>query len=529
MLQIKNTILLKWNHYCQRFFSKNRHMFYICFLCFSSLFSQEKTSELQDEASALLETESKYEANWESIRGKYKIPNWFRDAKFGIFIHWGPYAVPAKGSEKYPKYMYYENHIKEDNFDNYEYHKKTYGNHKEFGYKDFIPMFKAEKFDAKKWAKLFKKSGARYVVPVAEHHDAFAMYNSKFTKWNSVNMGPKKDILGELAKEVRNQEMKFGVSSHLANWRNYYWKKPRYDNSNPEYADLYWKPVENKSKPTQEYLDLWWNRTTDIINQYKPDLLWFDFGLDKSGFESVHPKILSYYYNKGEEWSKGVVLQNKNMKNESFPEDLIVLDIERGRMDNIFKYPWQTDTSVGYKSWGYIADEDYKTSNYLIDELIDIVSKNGCLLLNIGPKADGTIPEESQKILMEMGTWLKVNGEAIYDTRPWKIYGEGPTKVSKGHHSEKKNKLSTAEDIRFTQKNGVLYATVLDWPKNNKFVIKTLSKDNKLESNDIKSVDFISGKNKTNWLQTETGLIINVKGKKPMDAAYVFKIEFESK
>ncbi len=505
-----------------------KYSFVLLFLLFFSRHSAQINTSGVRKIQSVDSQNKRYNPNWESIRGQYKIPNWFRDAKFGIFIHWGPYAVPAKGSEKYPKYMYYENHIKKDGFNNYEHHQKTYGNHKEFGYKDFIPMFKAERFNAKKWAKLFKKSGARYVVPVAEHHDAFAMYNSKFTKWNSVNMGPKRDILGELSKAVRNRGMKFGVSSHLANWRNYYWKKPKYDNSNPEYADLYWKPVKNKPKPSQGFLDLWWNRTTDIIDQYQPDVLWFDFGLDKPGFESVHPKILSYYYNKGEEWNKGVVFQNKNMKNESFPEDLIVLDIERGRMDNIFKYPWQTDTSVGYKSWGYIDDEDYKTSNYLIDELIDIVSKNGCLLLNIGPKADGTIPEESQKILTEIGAWLKVNGEAIYDTRPWKIYGEGPTQVNKGHHSEKKNKLSTAEDVRFTQREGILYATVLDWSKNNEFIIKTLSKGSTIENRAIKTVEFISGNNNINWVQTNEALVINTKGKKPCKAAYVFKIEFET-
>ncbi|NMH86811.1 alpha-L-fucosidase [Flavivirga algicola] len=498
-----------------------KHISLIIFLLvFGRAFSQDEATNS--------EKGHTYEANWESIRSRYKIPDWFRDAKFGIFIHWGPYAVPAKGDEKYPKYMYYKDHIKKDGFNTYEYHQKTYGNHKEFGYKDFIPMFKAKKFKAEKWARLFKKSGARYVVPVAEHHDAFAMYNSNYTRWNAVNMGPKKDILGALAEAVRKQGIKFGTSSHLANWRNYYWKKTEYDNSNTEYVDLYWKPVKNKSKPSQEFLDTWWNRTTDIIDQYQPDLLWFDFGLDKPGFESVHSKILSYYYNKGEIWNKEVVFQNKNMRNVSFPEDLIVLDIERGRMDNIFKYPWQTDTSVGYKSWGYIDNEDYKTSNYLIDELIDIVSKNGCLLLNIGPKADGTIPQESVKILTEIGDWLKINGEAIYDTRPWLVYGEGPTQVNKGHHSEKKNKVFTSQDVRFTQKKGVLYATVLDWPKDNVFTIKTLSKLSKVDDRSISSVEFISGKNKINWSQTNHYLTINIKGKSPCKAAYVFKIEFKN-
>ncbi|MEX0320854.1 MAG: alpha-L-fucosidase [Puniceicoccaceae bacterium] len=469
----------------------------------------------------------RYEADFDNIRSRYEVPEWFRDAKFGIFLHWGPYAVPAYSSEKYPKGIYQEG-WKKGGMQPWSYHRKHYGEPSEFGYKDLIPMFKAEKYDADEWARLFKEGGARYVVPVAEHHDGYAMYASKHTRWNVKDTGPKKDTMRMLADACRAQGMKFGASTHFALNRVYYSKKdPTWDTNDPEYADLYWKPVERDSLPSQEFLDLWWNRTTDIIDQYEPDVLWFDFGFDKPGFESMHKKILAYYYNKGLDWDKGVVFQDKNMKYHRYPEDLIVLDIERGRMDSIYKYPWQTDTSIGTISWGYIRDEIYKSPDYLLDELIDIVAKNGCLLLNIGPKADGTIPEEAKEILAYMGVWLKLNGEAVYETRPWKIHGEGPTQVAQGHHSEKNNEDSGPEDIRFTTRGDTLYATALGWPENGTFTVESLAKGNPYESRKIKSLKFISGSNKISWKQTPETLKIQVKGKKPCEAAYVFKLEWE--
>ena len=397
-----------------------------------------------------------------------------------------------------------------------------------FGYKDLIPLFKAEKFDAAEWAALFKQAGARYVVPVAEHHDGYAMYASKHTRWNVADTGPKKDTMRMLADACRAEGMKFGASSHFALNRLYYGKNdPKWDTNDPQYKDLYWEPVEKDSEPSREFLDLWWSRTTDIIDQYEPDLLWFDFGLDKPGFESVHKKILAYYYNKGLEWNKGVVFQDKNMRYHRFPEEIIVLDIERGRMSDIHPRPWQTDTSIGKISWGYIDQEEYKTPDYLLDELIDIVSKNGCLLLNIGPKADGTIPDEAKNILTEMGAWLQFNGEAIFDTRPWKIYGEGPTKVSTGHHSEKENMDHVAADIRFTAKGDTLYALSLAWPKNGVFTVKSLATGNSHESRAIKSVEFISGSNRIQWKQRKEGLVIRTQGRKPCEAAYAFRIQFK--
>ncbi|RTE54033.1 alpha-L-fucosidase [Arenibacter aquaticus] len=480
-------------------------------------------------AFAQVKVAKKYKADWESIRNGYEIPDWFHDAKFGIFLHWGPYAVPAYSSEKYPKGIY-DPKWQKGGLKPYTYHREKYGEPSKFGYKDFIPQFKAENFDAQEWATLFKKAGARYVVPVAEHHDGYAMYASNYTRWNVLDTGPKKDVMRMLQEACYAQGMKFGVSSHFALHRIYYRKDdPSWDTNDPEFYDLYGEPVDGNELPTQKFLNLWWNRTTDIIDQYQPDLLWFDFGLDKPGFEPMHKKILSYYYNKGLEWDKGVVFQDKNMRNKSFPEDLIVLDIERGRMDGIYKYPWQTDTSIGKVSWGYVENEEYKSSDYLLDELIDIVSKNGCLLLNVGPKADGTIPDEAKKILVEMGNWLQLNGEAIYDTRPWKIFGEGPTQVSTGHHSEKNNKQSGAEDIRFTTRDGKLYATALAWPDNGVILIKSLAKNNALEARKIKMVEMISGDNTIDWKQTEKGLRLKIEGDKPCEAAYSFRIAFTNR
>lgn len=243
------------------------------------------------------QTDFRYEANWESIRSHYVVPEWFRDAKFGIFIHWGPYALPAFMSEKYPPAIYKQSWNK-GGMNPWKYHRENYGNPSEFGYKDFVPMFKAEKFDAKEWAELFKNSGARYVVPVAEHHDGFAMYKSAHTRWNAFDIGPKRDVLGELATEVRKKGMKFGASSHFAlNWQYYNKDSVNWDTNDPRYLDLYSKRKheEDIEKPSQEFFNLWWNRTTDIIDNYQPDVMWFDYGLDKPAFTHLRPKILAYY------------------------------------------------------------------------------------------------------------------------------------------------------------------------------------------------------------------------------------------
>ncbi|WP_111708159.1 alpha-L-fucosidase [Lutibacter citreus] len=475
-----------------------------------------------------------YEANWESIKKNYKDPAWFNKTKFGIFIHWGAYSVPAFGSEWYPRQMYMDTatftaQLKLQTTgpnETYTHHKKTWGDQKTFGYKDFIPMFKAEKFDANEWIDLFKKAGAKYVIPVADHHDGFAMYKSNTTRWNAYDMGPKRDVLGELFKAGRAKGMIMGTSSHFAfNW-SFYNKKDRFDTTDPAYADLYSSKGKDLTEPVSEkFKQRWWERTKDVIDNYQPDILWFDFYLDIDDYADMRPKLAAYYYNKGIEWGKEVVLQDKNFSHEAFPEGTVVYDLERGKLPGIRKLPWQTDTSIGKNSWSYVTNWKSKTANQLVDDLVDIVSKNGCLLLNVGPKSDGTIPDDQKEILLQIGAWLDINGEAIYDTKYWKTFGEGPTEVKKGHHSEGNNKDLSSKDIRFTNKENSLYAIVLDWPKNGKVNITSLAKNTEYSKDlDIKDISILGSTEKIKWKQTKQGLIVTMPKKQPCNFAYTIKL-----
>ena len=487
----------------------------------------------QQENQQSTETKKEYEANWESLVN-YEIPTWFQDAKFGIFIHWGPYSVPAHWSEWYPRLMYqdstrwHQTHpekTKEGGHPVFAHHTEQYGHPKDFGYKDFIPMFKAEKFDASEWVNLFKKAGAKYVIPVAEHHDGFAMYKSNVTRWNAAEMGPKRDVLGELSTAAKAAGLKFGASSHFAfNW-DYFNHADRFDTGNPELADLYGPAHDRYAPVSEEFMELWWKRTTDIIDSYQPDVMWFDFYIDKPEFAPYHPKLAAYYYNKGLEWNKEVVLQNKNMNFESFPPGTNMLDIERGKLTDIRKDTWQTDTSIGKNSWCYTNGWKSKSANSLIDDLIDIVSKNGTLLLNVGPKADGTIPMEQQEVLLEMGKWLDTNGTAIYNSRPWKIFGEGPTEVKKGHHSEGKNKGFTSKDFRFTTLNNQLYAIALDWSEDGEMLVTSLAKEAGHLDKAIQKVSLLGSDQSLEWEQTAEGLRIQLPAEKPGEHAFVFEIE----
>ncbi|UZO82291.1 alpha-L-fucosidase [Aquimarina sp. ERC-38] len=480
-----------------------------------------------------------FEANWESIKTNYKDPEWFNNQKFGIFIHWGAYTVPAYGSEWYPRNMYMDSavftaqlkHQKDGPSRENTHHLKNWGNLKTFGYKDFIPMFKGENFNATEWIDLFQKAGARYVVPVADHHDGFAMYKSNTTRWNCVDMGPKKDILGELMREGRAKGLIMGASSHYAfNW-SFYNKKNHFDTTDPQYADLYSSKGTDVNEPVSEaFKAAWWERTKDLIDNYQPDILWFDFMLDTPDFREYRPKLAAYYYNKGLEWGKEVVLQDKNFYEEAFPKGTVIYDLERGKLPGIRKLPWQTDTSIGKNSWSYVTNWKSKETNALIDDLVDIVSKNGNLLLNVGPKSDGTIPEDQKKILLEMGNWLSINGEAIYDTKYWKTFGEGPTEVKKGHHSEGKNKGFSSKDIRFTTKANKLYAIVLDWPEDGKVNIKTLAKNAEyLKDTKITDVKVLGSTDQIKWSQTDKGLMVDMPKEKPCDYAFVIALNMNTK
>lgn len=466
-----------------------------------------------------------FHASWESLE-KFQAPEWYRDAKFGIFIHWGVYSVPAFDSEWYPRDMYQQDNPA------FKHHVETFGPQITFGYKDFIPRFTAAKFDAKQWAELFRKAGARFVVPVAEHHDGFPMYDCSFTDYSAAKMGPKQDIVGELAVAVRKQGMHFGASSHRAEHWWFYEGGMKFDSDvkDPRNLGLY-GPAQPKrlpgadhdNDPNDAYLHDWLARSTEIVDKYHPEIVWFDWWIEEPAFVPYLQKFAAFYYNRGVEWKKGGVAIN--YKNKAFPERAAVLDIERGQLQELRPVFWQTDTSVSVKSWGYIENDRFKSADSIVDQLVDISSKNGALLLNIGPRSDGTIPEQAQNILLSIGKWLAVNGEAIYGTRPWKVFGEGPTQVVAGSFKDTETKPYTGEDIRFTTKGNALYAIALAWPENGKLVVKSLATGSRNGGREIKTVQLLGNRGKLEFMRTADGLTVDLPAQKPHDYAYAFKIE----
>jgi len=403
----------------------------------------------------------KYEPTWESLREYKEVPKWLRDGKFGIYTHWGPYAVHAYGENTtwYSFALYMEDGEARQHFE------KTFGKlTPEFGYKDLIPKFTAEKFDADEWAELFKKSGAKFAGPVAEHHDGFAMWDTKYSDWNAAKMGPKRDVVGELEKAIKKRDMKFVTAfHHAANWFFFPVTDKRYDTGDPKYSGLYGQPHEQGAMRNQAFIDEWYGKIIEVIDNYSPDFIWFDFALDSIA-EGYVKDFLAYYYNHAEAKDKEVVVTYKG--NDLVPGSG-VRDLELGQEPKITYHEWITDSTVDDRgAWGYANDLTFKTPDRLIDNLIDRVSKNGYLLLNVGPKPDGTIPDGARDLLLEMGAWLDVNGEAIYGTSPWFIAGEGPTNLSAATEIgfNEADTVYTNKDVRFTVKGDVLYATFLAWP-----------------------------------------------------------------
>lgn len=458
--------------------------------------------------------QDRYQATWESL-SKYKTPDWFRDAKFGIFIHWGVYSVPGFGSEWYPRQMY------QVGSDEYKHHIATYGPQNKFGYKDFIPMFKAEKFDPQAWVALFKKAGAKYVVPVAEHHDGFAMYKTSLSKWNAFDMGPHRDVVGELAAEVKKQGLVFGLSSH----RIEHWfflnggKKFDSDVLDPKYNDFYGPAHEENETMSPEYMNDWLMRDIELVNNYQPQLVWFDWWIEQPALTPYRKSFAAFYYNKGLDWNKGVVI---NYKNSSFPDGVAVLDLERGKLGAIRPQAWQTDDAIGNQSWGYTTTNTFKDARYVVTNLIDIVSKNGNLLLNIGPKPDGTITEGETETLLGTGKWLEVNGDAIYGTRPWKIYGEGPTKSASGSFADQKEPF-TWRDVRFTAKGDLLYITALGLPEG-PVSIKALGA--KAGNGKVAGIKMLGAAADVSWTQKDNELVIQPSKKYPSAYAVSYVVSF---
>ncbi len=484
----------------------------------------------------------KYQPTWESLAQHNEEPDWFQDAKLGIYFHWGVYSVPAYANEWYPRWMHFEN-MKE-----YKYHLEKYGHPSEFGYHDFVPMFKAEKFNAKEWADLFEKAGARFAGPVAEHHDGFSMWDSEVTPWNAKDKGPKKDITGELAKELRANGMKLITTFHHAkNLQRYKGKEQseienNKDNVGRTFRNSHYPLFEGMpptiDDPELNYLygnipeekwleEVWFGKLKEVIDKYQPDIIWFDSWLDQIP-EEYRQKFCAYYLNEAEKLGKEVVIVRKQ---DDLPLDCSVDDLEKSRKNELEKKSWMTDETVSTGSWCYTDNLRIKPAADVLHVLIDIVSKNGVLLLNISPKADGSIPEDQRNVLLKMGEWLKTNGEAIYETRPWYTFGEGPTKEPEGHFSNHKAFLKvkySAKDVRYTTNENVVYATILGWPGDNtEFLFESFSKENWKDSKEIKSVTLLGCKKDIQYKLTEKGLLVTTPAKVINEMAAVFKVELK--
>jgi alpha-L-fucosidase len=464
-----------------------------------------------------------FEPSWDSLKQNYKVPDWFIGAKFGIFLHFGIFSVPAHQSEWYEKFMYAggdDNTLKAmRNHDTLlPWHTAHFGPPDKFGYKDFIPMFKAEKFDADAWALLFKRAGARYVVPGAQHHENFAMWDSEVTPFNAMQMGPKRDVIGELAKAVRKQGMKLGLANHGI--ENFQFINPppdlaarlkaeKVDLFDPKWADFY-NYADRSDAACQKFLVNWYERNVELIDKYHPDLLYFDNGIDQRYLDPLKLSIAAYYYNRAKSWGKEVSLTTK--KAAFSPTDKntetigSIIDFEGRTPKGIRTGSWQEDQPVG-SSWGYVTGMRINSSDVVISWLVEAVSKNGSLLLNVSPMADGTIPQEQQNTLLGVGKWLETNGEAIYDTHSWIKFEE----TGKQH-------------TYFTVKGDVLYAILSGKAHGSHLIITSLAQG-QAPSGTITSVTMLGGgKKPLSFSQDSMGLKVKLPASARADGIYTLKI-----
>lgn len=508
----------------------------------------------------------KFQATWESLEN-YQVPEWFRDAKFGIWAHWGPQCVEGTG-DWMARSLYLEGSYE------YNYHVEHYGHPSEVGFKDIIPLFKAEKWDPDKLLGFYKKIGAQYFFALGNHHDNFDLWDSKYHSWNSVNMGPKKDILDGWAKAARKQGLHFGVSLHGDHAWTWYEPSQRHDKNGPKKGIPYdgkltkedgngkwWEgydpqelyaqnhPLSENSwdngaihsqwgwgngvcTPTQEYCTDFYNRTLDVINRYNPDLLYFDVTvLPFYPISDAGLKIAAHFYNHSMDTHEGnleAVMLGKILNEEQ--RKALVWDVERGAPNQIMPEPWQTCTCLGgwHYNTGIYERGHYKSAANVVKLLMDVVSKNGNLLLSVPLRADGTFDEKEEAILNEFGAWMDINKEAIYSTRPWKIFGEGPIadsdiKLNAQGFNEGAYGNATAQEIRFTQTEKSLYVTLLAWPEEKKAVIKSLSEGNELYPAEIKNIELL-GYGEVEFSRTPEALIIELPEKTLNQIAPVFKI-----
>jgi alpha-L-fucosidase len=415
--------------------------------------------------------EGPFQPTWESIRDHYQAPSWFNAAKFGIFIHWGLYSIPAHINEWYIRHMYTTD---------VHWHTEHYGPPDKFGYKDFIPLFKAENYHPDQWAELFKQAGAKYVVPVAEHHDGFAMWNSDITPWCAGKMGPKRDLTGELATEVKRAGMIFGLSSHRMEHHTFAYLAPGVPNDefDPRYAGFYGPPIPgnmNDGNASQAFQEDWLARVQELIDKYEPQLVYFDNGVNPRAYDPVKLRAAAYYFNRALQWNKEVTFATKDVAYLAGSIQDFEKQLRAPRW--IYPYPWQSDDAIG-STWGYTTGMHYRPADDVVREIVELASMGGNLMLNVSPMGDGSIPDAQQKILQSVGEWLRINGEGIYDSRPWKRYGEGPDVPAEcppdwkgGSTANQENAIKrdsripiTEADFRYTTVKDLLYAFGLKYP-----------------------------------------------------------------
>ena len=482
-------------------------------------------------AISIIAQEQKYAPTFESLEKANPVPEWFKDAKFGIYFHWGVYSVPAYGNEWYPRTMYIKGTPEN------KHHLETYGELSEWPYNNFItgandkqgnyvqfaPKLKSEggNFDPEEWAQLLADAGARFAGPVAEHHDGFSLWASKANPWNAKDMGPKLDLVKLLSDAIRSRNMKVILSMHHAyNITGYYSAVP--ETNDPKLQMLFGQQGKVKNEA------LWLTKHKEIIDNYQPDIIWQDFNLHLIS-QPVLLQFLSYYYNKAEEWNRPVVATFKDGLNTK----CAVLDYERGGPADITDNYWLTDDAVSSSSWSYTEGIRYYSKKQILHAFIDRISKNGNMLLNISPKPDGSIPQEQKDVLLAMGSWLKKYGEAVYSTRAWEKYGEGPTKMGAAHGVMGAPIAGTAQDVRYTRSkdNKTLYAILLGRDKDQKNVtLNSLSSD-RIDLNNLQSVELINGEagkySPLTFKQNSKGLTVDLPEQSFEEMAYVIKFNFE--
>ena len=469
-----------------------------------------------------------FDPTFDSFAKTYQYPEWFRDAKLGMWAHWGPQAVPMMG-DWYAKHMYVQGHPQ------YKHHLETYGHPSKAGYKDIISLWKAEKWDPDRLMAMYKKAGAKYFVSMGSHHDNFYLWNSKLHKWNSVNMGPKRDVVADWQKAAKNLGLRFGVSEHLGasfTWFQDSHKSDKtgplaavpYDGADPQYQDLFHFPAKpgdtNWYSNDPKWHAQWYERIKELVDNYQPDLLYTDGGIPFNN--EVGRSMIAHLYNSSAARNAGktdVVYTCKQQSNGMWVEDL-----ERGVMPGIRPHPWQTDTSIG--DWYYNKNWKYRGADWVIQMLVDIVSKNGNLLINVVQRPDGSLDPEAEKILDELAAWIAINGEAIYSTRPWLIHGEGPVRAKGGSFGE--DFKYSASDIRFTTKGDkTLYAFAIGWPTDAKLTIRSLAKFPEVTAK-ISAVSLLGHPGQLQFTHNADGLTIQLPPNKPCNYAVALKITGEN-